>query len=188
MNVWTGMETTRRLMEQKKDIAAEEDKQKEKVKLRLSDAENILLMGEPSSLLFLPLAVVSGLFLLASALYTDEASTSFMCLSAGLGGLLLLHVMKGRTKVYLTSHRVLLRKRTWLKPAGAWSAFGYSDINRWSYDVGRTRGRISLTGEQFHFDVTGLPSSLMSKAIDILREYLPAEIMCKNTNTSVNER
>jgi hypothetical protein len=188
MNVWTGMEATRRLMERKKALATEEDKRREKAKLRLSDAEDILLMGEPSFLLFWPLAIVSGVFLLASASSTGEASTSFVCLTVGLGGLLLLHVMKGQTKVYLTSHRVLVRKRAWWKSAAVWAALGYGDVGRWSYDVGFARSRISLTGEHFHLDVKGLPSSLMAEAIDILRENLPAEIMCKNPNKSVNGR
>ena len=186
MNVWKGMEATRRPMEQKRELAAEEDKQREREKLRLSDAEIILVMAEPTFLLFWPLAIVSGLFLLASASFTVEANLSFPCLAVGLGGLLVLHMMKGQTKVYLTSHRVLVRKRSWWNPAAAWLALRYSDVTRWSYDVGFARGRISLTGEQFHCDVTGLPRALVAKAVDILNESLPDGTMCKNPNVSVN--
>ncbi len=182
MNVWKGMEATRKLMERKTESAAEDERKREKVKLRLSDAENILLIGEASLLVFWPLAVLSGLFLLGSASLTGKTSTSFVCLVVGLGGLLLLSLMKGQTKYYLTSHRVLVRKRSLWKRALDWSALGYDDVKRCSYQAGSARGRISLTGERQHFDISGLPSSLMTEALDILRENLPAEMMCKNPN------
>lgn len=187
VNVWNGMEATRQLMERKKESTAQDERQREKARLQLSDAESILLIGEPSLMSLWPLAFGSGLCLSASAAFTGKTFTSFVCLIAGLSGLLLLSLMRGRLTYYLTSHRVLVRKRVLWKRAEHWSALRYDDIKRWSCAAGSSRGRISLTAHREHLDVVGLPRSLMTEAVDILRENLSAETMCKNPDTPVNE-
>ena len=180
MNLWKGMEVTRKLMEEKSVSAAEDEKQREKVSLRLSDAEHILFMEELSCKLFWPLALVSGLFLLTSAWAAGETVASFMCLVAGLSGLLVLSLMKGQTKFYLTSHRALVRKRSLWKRVIGWNGLRYEDVQRCIYDFRPAGGRISLAGERLRLEISGLAGSPMTQAVGILREILPAEVMCKN--------
>lgn len=182
MNVWKGMEVTRKLMEKKSESAAEAERKREKARLRLSDAENILFMEEPACKSFWPLAFVSGVFLLASAWTAGKGLTSFMCLVAGLGGLLVLSLMKSRTKFYLTSHRALVRKRSLWKRVIGWDGLRYDDVQRCLYDAGPAGGRITLAGERQRLDISGLPGLPMTEAVGILREVLPAEVMCKNPN------
>ena len=180
VNLWKGMEVTRKLMEEKGVSAAEDERQREKERLRLSDAEHILFMEEPSGKLFWPLALVSGLFLLTSAWAAGETVTSFMCLAAGLSGLLVLSLMKGQSKFYLTSHRALVRKRSLWKRAIGWHGLRYEDVQRCIYDFRPVGGRISLAGDRLRIEISGLPGSPMTEAVGILREILPAEVMCKN--------
>ncbi len=182
MNVWNGMEVTRKLMEKKGKSAAADARKQEQARLLLSDAENILFMEEPARKSFWPLAFVSGALLLASALTAGEALTSFMFLVAGLGGLLVLSLMKGQTKFYLTSHRALVRKRSLWRRVIGWDGLRYDDVQRCIYEDGPAGGRISLASERHRLDISGLPGPPMTEAVSILREVLPAEVMCKNPN------
>ena len=145
--VWENMEESRRLMELKEKEDREADWRREEERLRLSHDEEILFMEEPSWLAFLPLVLLSAVSLLISAL-TANPIVSFLCLALGLGGLLLLILLKGRTRYYLTSFRVLVRERFVLSGGARWTCLPYTEVQRFFLEDEFGRRRLRLDGSE----------------------------------------
>jgi hypothetical protein len=170
--VWENMDESRRLMELKEKEDREAEWIKEKERLGLSHDEDILFMEEPSWLAFGPLAILSAISLLVSA-YNANPTVSFLCLALGLGGFLLLTLLKGRTRYYLTNFRVLVRERLILSGGARWSSLLYSEVRRYSLEHELGRRRLKLTGREESITIRGLGGASLLVAARILRENLP---------------
>jgi hypothetical protein len=173
-HIWENMETTRRLMELKEVVAGERERKEEKKRLGLDEEEDILFMEERSWLAFWPVVALSLAFLLASALASGHPMASFVCLTIGLGGLLLLTVLKGCSRYYLTNFRVLIRERI-IMGRCRWASLPYADIRKCSLDGRFGGGGVKLEGCREVLALRGLPRPRLEAAVEVLRERLPPQ-------------
>jgi hypothetical protein len=171
--IWENMEESRRLMEIKEKEHKEAAWDKEKQRLGLSHDEDILFMEETSWLAFGPLAIVSAIALMVST-YNANPIVSFLCLALGLGGLLLMTQLKGRTRYYLTNFRVLVRERPFLSGRTRWSSLPYSAVQQFSLEHGFGRRTLMVEGNKKRISVRGLTGATLLVAVGILRENIPA--------------
>jgi hypothetical protein len=171
--IWENMEESRRLMALKENEDRKSKRWKEKERLGLTKEEDILFMEEPSWLAFGPFVIVSAICLLVSA-YSANPTVSFLGLAFGLGGLILLTFVKGRTRYYLTNFRVLVRRRQVISGAARWSSLPYSEVRRCSLEHELGRNRLKVEGNEEIITIRGLTGATLLLAARILRENLPA--------------
>ena len=173
--LWENMEKTERWMALEEEKARESKRKEEKLRLRLSEEEEILFMAERSLLADWPIALLSLIFFVSSALIPEGGTrvATFTCLVLGLGGLAFLSGVKGRTVLYLTNFRVLVRRRTVPQKRSSWFQMLYPDVRRLLLKKGFGRGGLILEGQGESIDVNGLARADLEMAARILREKLP---------------
>jgi len=152
--------------------AVESARKEEKLRLGLPEAEEILFMAERSRLAHWPVAVLSLTFLVSSALISERGGVAFLLLSLGLAGLALVSAAAGRTKLYLTNFRALLRVRPLLRRKPRWSQVLYPEVRKLSTVRGVGRGSLMLTGEREKLEVHGLGRADLETAARVLRASL----------------
>ncbi len=173
--IWENMGTTERWMALEEEKAREAERKEEKLRLRLSEDEEILFMAKRSPLADWPIALLSLIFFVSSALIPEGGPrvASFTCLVLGLGGLAFLSGVKGRTVLYLTNFRVLVRRKTASRKRTQWSQVHYPHVRSLLLKKGFGRGGLSLEGEGESIEVRGLARADLETAARILGEKLP---------------
>jgi len=177
--VWENMGKTERWMVLEEEKAREAERKEEKRRLGLSEEEEILFMAERSLLADWPVALLSLIFLVSSALIPEGVTrvAPFSCLVVGLGGLAFLSAVKGRTVLYLTNLRALVRRRALSRRRSQWSHVHYPDVRSLVLKKGIGRGGLILEGEgeSIEVNMNGLAPADLEMAAEILREKLPKD-------------
>lgn len=175
--IWAGMEGARALMNRKEEEALREERRKEKIRLGLPDEEEILYMGDRSRLTFWPLALVSVTLLAASAAVSGMPSLA--CLVAGLIGLLFCAAANRLARYYITSFRILVRRRSLLGGKLRWRVMHYPDIRRCMMKRKLACSSLELEGVDGTVEIKGLSRIELETACGILREKIPRGVRCE---------
>jgi hypothetical protein len=168
--IWAGMEGARRLMRRKEEEARGEERRREKIRLGLTDEEEILYMGERSWASLWPLALPSTLCIAASALLSG--TPALLCLAAGLAGLCVITGAHRRTRYYITNFRVLVRRRS---PAGGrarWCVMHLSGVDRFSMNRRLAGNNLRIEGAEGIVEIKGLNPAECNIARGILMDTL----------------
>jgi hypothetical protein len=167
--IWSGLEGSRALMNEKEERAKEEERRQEKLRFGLDDEEEILFMGDRSWLSLWPLALLSLLFAAASAMLSGIAS--LLCLVVGLGGLCVIAAIHRRTRYYITNLRVLVRRRSLVGKRPRWNVIHHSDVHRCSVNRTLTSNSLRLEGKGGAVDIRGLNRYAFEAVSAALRIY-----------------
>jgi hypothetical protein len=160
---------------------------REKIRLRLTEEEDIQLIGEQSLWLYWPVVLLSGIALVASAWRAPGTAGSFMYLVAGLAGLLVVSVFRSRTKYYLTNFRLLLRKRR-LWREDRWFALRYESIERFDWHYGLLGKGLTFCSKAGRIKIRGLAGQAVAEMNRVLKEQLPAEVYTRYTPSDLLTR
>ncbi len=148
---------------------------REKRLLGLPKEEDILFMADASKLFFMPAALFCWALLFFSTIPSNEYPSllSFAFFLSGLGGLLLLTLMKPTTRYYLTNFRILIRKSRSLGKT-QWLVHNYSAVTSFGITDKFSRKALFIKSDKSALIIAGLSNQRASAAVEILKQKTSA--------------
>ena len=167
--IWESMEQSRSLMLHKEAEFNRVQNIREHRLLGLGQEEQILFIADRSQLDFWPVAPAILILLCTGAIPSGvfPASLSFACFIAGLLGLLLLNTARFRIRYYMTSFRILVRKKPPLTKT-QWTTLSYSEISKLCRKKRFGRETLTILSGQKAISIQGLHGRKLQKVIEIL--------------------
>jgi len=171
--VWEHLDGTRELMARREA----EGLVREQERLGLTDDERILFASNRAAPLFWPIALASVSAVVASSLGADLVAgwRGFALLGLGLAGMLFLVTARDRVRYYLTTHRVLVRRRGTLGRDVSWTELRYQRVTGLEKHSVLGAGRIRVSAVGATAELAGLSRAQLGEVEAILDERLPAE-------------
>jgi len=150
-NIWKTLDQNRAMMKLKEKEAFEQEKKKEKERLNMPEEEEILFMDESSWALLRPVAAVSAVSFVLSAL--PFTPFPFVFLATGLCGLAAIAFMRGRSRYYLTNYRIITGGNS---RAAGYSVVEYEDVKGFEIEESFSRGRLIVKGAGTSLEISGI--------------------------------
>ena len=166
-NIWKTLDQNRAMMKLKEKEAFEEEKIKEKNRLNMPEEEEILFMDEASWALFWPVAAVSAVSFVLSAL--PFTPFPFVFLATGLCGLAAIAFMRGRGRYYLTNYRIITGGSS---RAAGYSVVEYEDVKSFEIEESFSRGRLIVKGAGTSLEISGIRSQSLPPVKMLLEDRI----------------